>query len=233
MSLFKIGQSQAELFRYPSAGRARTQPWCPLDAHHFTSSLACAVRTVDARMPVAVNKRTGISFGAGLGPHSEIETFRLIVDEARAVDPGWFIEAVFGIPYPNNPQQKCDLKVTSPAGGLFVEGKLLRLKGDNGKPNDNMLMHILSPYAQHRSALTDCTKLAKSQLPGTKAIIILGYGYEDLPLEPAIRAFEMLAGREARLGKRHEAQFGNLIHPVHRQGSIFAWSLDEPSGSDE
>ena len=30
----------------------------------------------------------------------------------------------------------------------------LRLKGDNGKPNDNMLMHILSPYPQHRSALT-------------------------------------------------------------------------------
>jgi len=26
--------------------------------------------------------------------------------------------------------------------------------GDNGKPNDNMLMHILSPYPAHRSALT-------------------------------------------------------------------------------
>lgn len=32
--------------------------------------------------------------------------------------------------------------------------------GDNGKPNDNMIMHILSPYPDHRSALTDCSKLA-------------------------------------------------------------------------
>jgi hypothetical protein len=34
-----------------------------------------------------------------------------------------------------------------------------RILGDNGKLNDNMLMHILSPYPQHRSAVTDCNKL--------------------------------------------------------------------------
>jgi hypothetical protein len=27
-----------------------------------------------------------------------------------------------------------------------IEVKMLRLMGDNHKPNDNMLMHILSPY---------------------------------------------------------------------------------------
>jgi hypothetical protein len=32
-------------------------------------------------------------------------------------------------------------------------GKLLRHVGDNGKHNDNMLMHILSPYAQHHSGV--------------------------------------------------------------------------------
>jgi hypothetical protein len=42
--------------------------------------LAHAVQTVDARLPIAVNKRTGTAFGAGLGPHSETETFKLIVD---------------------------------------------------------------------------------------------------------------------------------------------------------
>jgi hypothetical protein len=77
-----------------------------------------------------------------------------------------------------------------------VEGKLLRLKGDNGKPNDNMLMHIVSPYPQHRSALTDCIKLINSQLPGVKVVTIIGYSYPDLPLEPAIRAFETLARSE-------------------------------------
>ena len=29
---------------------------------------------------------------------------------------------------------------------IIQEVKMLRLMGDNGKPNDNMLMHILSPY---------------------------------------------------------------------------------------
>jgi len=58
--------------------------------------LADAVQTVDARLPVAVNKRTGVAFGASLGPHSETETFKLIIDEARATDRAWFIDAVLG-----------------------------------------------------------------------------------------------------------------------------------------
>jgi hypothetical protein len=198
----------------------------------LTRVLAHAVQTVDARLPVAVNKRTGAAFGAGLGPHSETETFKLIIDEARATDRDWFIDAAFGIPYPESPRQKCDLRLTTQEGDLFVEGKLLRLKGDNGKPNDNMLMHIVSPYPQHRSALTDCTKLAKAELPGLKVITIVGYSYPDLPLEPAIRAFETLARSEVHLGKRHEAQFRDLRHPVHREGSIMAWRVgDAPSAS--
>ena len=188
----------------------------------LTRLLAHAVQTVDARLPVAKNKRTGIAFGAGLGPHSETETFKLIIDEARASDPGWFTDVGFSIPYPESSRQKCDFRLSTPAGELFVEGKLLRLKGDNGKPNDNMLMHIVSPYPQHRSALTDCTKLAKSQLPGVKVITIVGYSYSDLPLEPAICAFETLARSEVSLGKRHQAQFRELRHPVHREGSIIA-----------
>ena len=194
--------------------------------------LADAIQTVDARLPVAVNKRTGVAFGAGLGPHSETETFKLIVDEARATDPSWLIDAAFSIPYPASPRQKCDLRLSTPAGDLFVEGKLLRLKGDNGKPNDNMLMHIVSPYPQHRSALTDCTKLARSELPGLKVITIVGYSYPDIPLEPAIRAFETLACSEVHLGRRHEAQFRDLRHPIHREGSIMAWRVgDLPSAS--
>ena len=194
--------------------------------------LAHAVQVVDARLPVAVNKRTGVAFGAGLGPHSETETFKLIVDEARTRDPGWLIDAAFSIPYPKSPRQKCDMRLSTPEGDLFVEGKLLRLRGDNGKPNDNMLMHIVSPYPQHRSALTDCTKLARSKLPGLKVVTIVGYSYPDTPLEPAIRAFETLARSEVHLGKRHEAQFRDLRHPVHREGSIMAWRVgDGPSAS--
>jgi hypothetical protein len=97
--------------------------------------------------------------------------------------------------------------------------------GDNGKPNDNMLMHILSPYAQHRSALTDCTKLATSQFPGVKLVVILGYSYTDFPLEPAVSAFELLARSVVLLGKRNEATFRDLCHPIHREGAVMAWTV--------
>jgi hypothetical protein len=49
--------------------------------------------------------------------------------------------------------------------------------GDNGKPNDNMLMHILPPYPNDRSAVPDCVKLVKSGLNGRKAILIYGFDY--------------------------------------------------------
>jgi hypothetical protein len=97
--------------------------------------------------------------------------------------------------------------------------------GDNGKPNDNMLMHILSPYAVNRSALTDCEKLVESRLPGKKAIMIFAYEYDAYPAEPVIRAFEVLAADRAHLGPRCSATFYDLVHPVHRRGSVFAWQI--------
>lgn len=72
---------------------------------------------------------------------------------------------------------------------------MLRIMGDNGKPNDNMLMHILSPYPNDRSALTDCRKLVESNLDGRNAIVIYGFDYPGLPMDPAIEAFEVLAAR--------------------------------------
>src|SRR5688572_19679237 len=106
----------------------------------LTEDLAAAIGAVDARRPVAVNKRSGAQFEAGLGPHSEAETFLLILTEGQRAGPGWVTGLSFSVPYPNSIRQRCDARVVTPQGQLFVEGKLLRLKGDNGKPNDNMLM---------------------------------------------------------------------------------------------
>jgi hypothetical protein len=189
----------------------------------LTDHLATAVKVVDAEMPVARNKRSGVSFAAGLGPHSEAETFDLIVREAERAHPDAYLSVATSVPYPNAPRQRCDLKLTTPTVTLYVEGKLLRLKGDNGKPNDNMLMHILSPYPQHRSALTDCIKLSKSGFDGEKAIVILGYDYSDMPLEPAILAFEKLAS--GTIAQRSETRFGGLCHSVHCSGKVVAWPV--------
>ena len=76
-----------------------------------------------------------------------------------------------------------------------IEVKTLRFFGDDGKLNDNMLMHLLSPYAEHRSALTDCDKLARSALHGRKGVLIFGYDHAAWPLDPAIEAFATLARR--------------------------------------
>ena len=84
---------------------------------------------------------------------------------------------------------------------------MLRLLGDNGKLNDNMLMHVLSPYLAHRSALTDCEKLVRSGMPGRKAIVIFGFDYDDWPMDPAIEAFETLASQRVAQGDQHVAAY--------------------------
>jgi hypothetical protein len=106
-----------------------------------------------------------------------------------------------------------------------IEVKMLRLLGDNGRPNDNMVTHILSPYPTHNSALTDCTKLLASQLGIHKAILIYGFDYPRLPMDPAIEAFEALASREVKLGRHAVAAFDGLIHPVHQRGRVFGWEV--------
>ena len=103
---------------------------------------------------------------------------------------------------------------------------MLRLMGDNGKPNDNMPMHILSPYPDDNSALTDCQRLAASGFSGSLAVLIYGYDYDARPMEPAIEAFEQLAMQRVRLGPRQVASFDGLIHPVHRRGGVFVWEVD-------
>jgi hypothetical protein len=99
------------------------------------------------------------------------------------------------------------------------------MMGDNGKPNDNMLMHILSPYPAHRSAVTDCVKLAESGFDGRKGVVIFGYDYDAWPMDPAVDAFEALASRTSKLSGRVVASFEGLVHPVHQRGRVFGWEL--------
>jgi hypothetical protein len=97
--------------------------------------------------------------------------------------------------------------------------------GDNGKPNDNILMHILSPYPQHRSAVTDCDKLLASGFLTSKAILIFCYESQDWPIEPAIMAFEALASRKCQPQSRFVSPFLDLLHPFHRSGAVWGWYL--------
>ena len=171
---------------------------------------------VDARAPVAKNARSGAPYQRGIGPHQEQVTISLVMAELA------YPNAVENVRYLDGSSKKCDLVI---GDEWAIEVKMIRMMGDNGKPNDNLVSHVISPYPKQRSALTDCRKLLDSGLPGHKAILMYGYEYPEFPLEPLVSAFEVLASREVDLGARVSASFDGLIHPVHQEGKVMAWEL--------
>lgn len=187
---------------------------------------AQGMQAVDSLAPVASNARTGVSYQAGIGPHTEAQTIKLVMAYLADTDPQRYASYRLGVPYADGTRQACDVCLVDRERRTWaIEVKMLRLMGDNGKLNDNMMMHILSPYLAHRSALTDCTKLLASQLRTHKAILIYGYDYPGWPMDPVIEAFQVLAGRQVSMADSAVASFDGLIHPVHRCGRVFGWRV--------
>jgi hypothetical protein len=196
------------------------------DLDGLVKAFAAGMKAADARAPRAVNQRSGTPYQPGLGPHPEARTVALVMEEIASAAPDGFGEYRLGVPYAAGSQQKCDLCLgTAPQWSWAIEVKMIRMLGENGKPNDNLPTHILSPYPQHRSALTDCGKLLASALAGRKAILMFGYEYEGWPLEPLAAAFETLARRRVALGERRAAAVTGLLHPIHRCGAVLAWEI--------
>jgi len=103
--------------------------------------------------------------------------------------------------------------------------KLARVGRDNGTYEDAAIKKILSPYADDRSAVTDCVKLARSGFAGRLAVLIYGFEMTGRPLLWLIEAFEAVVARHATLGTRHEAPLQDLVHPVFASGGVFAWEV--------
>ena len=189
---------------------------------NFLKDFASSIVIADKREPQYIS-RNGKEYQKGIGPHTEDKTVELTINEFPNTWDG-MIERF--IPFPENKRWKCDLCINTPEGKLFIEIKMMRLFGDNGKTNDNITMHILSPYPQHRSALTDIKKLKESGFDGRKAIVIYGYDYDDYPLKDMMKCFENLAGKD--LEERNTVfDFSNLIHPIHQKGQIYGWMINE------
>ena len=192
----------------------------------LATDFARAIQAADAECEAAISVRTKLSYQRGIGPHTETSTLSLVRSKLVEVDPISYSKIETHIAYPVAPRQKCDWCWTLPSGEqVYIEAKMMRLMGDNGKPNDNILSHILSPYPQQRSALTDCRKLASAGFAGSTAILIYGYEYEGFPLQPVIDAFETLASKVVTLSNAVQATFDGLVHPIHRQGAVFAWNV--------
>lgn len=193
----------------------------------LVQDFAVGFKLADARNPEALNARTKQQFRPGIGPHCESDTIKLIMNELVLINPTEYSQRfVTSVAYPESARRKCDLCLgIAPNWEWSIEVKMIRLLGDNGKLNDNIIMHILSPYPEHRSALTDCQKLARSIISGKKALLIYGYDYDGWPLDPLINAFETLASSIVVLGERFTSSFKDLVHPVHQRGRVFAWEI--------
>lgn len=190
--------------------------------HDFADGLMAA----DRKQPRANNLRSKKPFQQGIGPHTEAQTVELVMRELENAPTDKYKHWSTGVPYPDFPRNKCDLCLgKAPHWDWSIEIKMVRFLGDNGKLNDNILMHLLSPYPAHRSAVWDCEKLSRSRLIGRKATLIYGFDHEQWPLDPGIEAFEIIARKKVELGPRVSTNFSGLIHPIHNQGRVFAWEL--------
>lgn len=193
----------------------------------LVADFAAGIQAVDSLAPVASNPRTGVSYQPGIGPHEEPQTIKLVMAHLVDTDPERYDSYGLDVPYADGTRQACDVCLGAPGSWDWaVEVKMLRLMGDNGKLNDNMVLHVLSPYPAHHSALTDCGKLLGSRLGRRKAILIYGYDYPNWPMDPVIEAFQTLASRDVNLAKPVVASFDGLIHPVHCRGRVFGWQLE-------
>jgi len=193
-----------------------------MELRQFADLLAEGLMSADSLWPIPPPSRTGTIYQAGIGAHSEDHMVELALNAAKLSLNG--VTVATRVPYPRSKRIKCDVYLDGPPDWA-IEVKLLRRLGDNGKPNDNILMHILSPYSQDRSAVTDCVKLAQSGFPSRQAIVIIGFEYPEWPLAPAVKAFERIASDLVNLRPCSPSPFSGLVHPVQKEGAVFAWEI--------
>lgn len=191
----------------------------------FVKSFAIGMKTADMQGPVALGARSRQPYLPGIGPHSESETITLAIEHGPFARLRSADYARREVSYPSVARTKCDIVVDQGPNSWAIEVKMLRMMGNNGQVNDNLITHMLSPYPKQHSAVTDCTKLLQSGFEGHKAIVIFGYDYPEYPMQPAITAFELLASQTVELIPTEVCHFDGLIHPVHRRGAVHGWEI--------
>src|SRR5262249_27076371 len=181
-----------------------------MELRELVEDFARGLSAADAKQPQA-SGREGRIYRPGIGPFGEEAAVRLTLDEMRIARPGVYDDAR-KLRYPGA-NMTCDLAVGADPEWA-VEMKLARVGRENGTDEDTAVKKILSPYADDRSAVTDCMKLVASGFTSRKGILV--YGFEDpgRPLAWLIDAFELIAAQHVTLGQPSEARFERLVHPI-------------------
>jgi len=193
----------------------------------IVDDFSTCMKNIDSTRPVYQSVRKSATvYKPGIGPHTEPKTVQMVVEEMKKTDNEFYKDTIVGERYPNS-RKECDLKFNLSNETIFSEVKMMRIMGDNNKANDNIFMHIFSPYEKQNSVLTDGIKLLKSGFEGTKSIIIYGYDYENFPLLTTIELFEKVAKEFYNISDRYTSSFKDLVHPVHQKGSVFGWIVEK------
>ena len=191
-----------------------------LNLAQFVTDFADALKVVDTQGPIG--RSTTRTYQPGVGPLQEREAVRLVAAQL-AMSPAY--SGIGPSRYPGLAQE-CDLVIP---GEWAIEIKLARPFGDNGKPAEHWSENLVHPYPGNTSAVGDALKLRAMSGQLAKAVIVFGFEHKDAitALEPAIRAFELVAAEVAgvALGPRHEAVRTDLIHPAHQVLRVYGWEV--------
>lgn len=148
----------------------------------------------------------------------------LLVKELRRQRPDTY-SACSPRGYPGS-RNTCDIVIPS---SWAMEVKLARPFGDNGKPAERWSENLLYPYPGNTSSIGDCLKLLDSGFSERNGILVLGYEHTPpkIPLEPAIRGFEILAKEVMgiHLSSRAEELVVGLCHDFHQQVRVYGWEV--------
>ncbi|MFL5483650.1 MAG: hypothetical protein ACJ8AK_15815 [Gemmatimonadaceae bacterium] len=193
-----------------------------LTLQDIVADFARALKAVDTQAPVGSSRTR--RYKPGVGPLTEVAAVGAALGHLRKFSREY--EHASPATYPNS-RQICDLLIP---GAWAIEVKLVRPFGDNGRPAEHWAENILYPYSGTTSAIGDCYKLLESTFAEKKAVIVFGFEHTppQLPLEPAIRSFELIAPQVCgiALGQRVSADFTDCIHPSHQQGYVYGWEVN-------
>jgi hypothetical protein len=197
----------------------RSVPSIPLPK--LVTDFADALDAVDRAGPIG--RSSSRVSRPGVGPLQERQAIRLAAEQLAQADA-----AYAGIASGRYPGSRLDCDILIP-GQWAVEVKMARPFSDDDRPTEHWSESLLHPYAGKSSAVGDAVKLQEIDEGLSKAVIIYGFEHATprVPLEPAVRAFELIATQVAgvRLGKRIEQVRAALRHPAHAVVRVYGWEV--------
>lgn len=212
------------LFALVQARAAERRARVP-DLATLAEDIAAALSAADARQP-----RPDPRHRPGIGPLGEGEALSLIAEELQQLHPEPNADLMIGAPLGNSRRGPREYgPATGGERGWTILFRFVRLRGEDGSPDVSAIRDLLLPFGTRRSVVTQCERLAVADGLSRAALLICGFESADeltgYPLASTIEAFEVLAKARVELGQWHESNLGELVHPVHRRGRVFAWEV--------